>query len=224
MEKTIRVLAADDHPVILLAIRLALSSHRNIVLTSQASNAAEIMQKLDALPHDVLLTDFLMPGRGQIDGLSMLAFLRERHPQLPIVVLTMLSNPSLLKSILKFDVSGIVSKADGTIHLADAILSASAGHAQYVSPMIEALIRAAGHRERTAGRNVFELTVREAEVLRLYASGQTVSDIAGQFERSVKTVSAQKKTAMRKLGLSNDEDFFRFAQTAGFERAPDDDS
>ena len=68
-----------------------------------------------------------------------------------------------------------------------------------------------------------ELTVREAEVLRLYATGQTVSDIASQFKRSAKTVSAQKQTAMRKLGLVNDVEFFRFARTAGLHGMSDDD-
>lgn len=217
MEKIIRVLAADDHPVILLAVDLALSTHRNIELVSQATNVAGMIKELDARHHDVLITDFSMPAVDQVDGLSMLALLREHHPHLPIVVLTMLSNPILLQAMQKFDVRGIVSKADGMAHLAHAIVSADTGAAPYVSPMIEKLIGT------EYGRNLPELTLRETEVLRLYAGGQTVSDIARQFRRSTKTISAQKQTAMRKLGLAGDADFVRFTQMPNRQDEPGDD-
>jgi two-component system capsular synthesis response regulator RcsB len=218
MNNPIRVLAADDHPIVLFALAQTLAPFKQIQLVATALDSGSLVDQLQGRPVDVLVIDFCMPCGRYGDGLALLEFLRQGYPQLPMVLLTMIGNPALLGAALQMEVGGVVIKTDDLTHVAPAIFAAFSGK-RYLSPTAaEALIIA---RTRARGNGKLAcLSRREAEVLRLYASGQAVSEIAALFDRSAKTISAQKKTAMRKLGLVNDMDLFEYAQSSGFSGLP----
>ncbi len=159
---------------------------------------------LDAQPCDVLVLDYVMPGGKYGDGLVLLSFLQRRYPALRLVTITMLDNPSVIRAILKQGVHCILSKSDATSHLVAAVHAAYI-RGKYLSPSIENLL---GNEESYTA--IKELTGRETEVVRLFSAGYTISEIAAQLHRSKQTISSQKTTAMKKLGLKRDADLIRY--------------
>ncbi|WP_372015517.1 response regulator [Pseudoxanthomonas sp. 10H] len=200
----LRVILADDHPVVRGGVRALLEQAGGIRITAEAATAGELFAAVSRGDGDLVLTDFSMPGGDAADGLSMLGRLRAHWPELPVVVLTMAGNTAVLRTILEAGVLGLLNKSDALTELAMAIHAASQGR-RYVGTSIRALLEPASP----------GLSQRETEVLRLFASGLTVSQIARRLNRSVKTISRQKTDAMAKLGLRSDLDIYAYARQNG---------
>ncbi|WP_369040350.1 response regulator [Stenotrophomonas maltophilia] len=202
---SIRVVLADDHPVIRLGLQNALEAEPTLQCVGVACSADELVALLDAVACDVLVTDYAMPGGVYADGLEMITRLRERLPQLRVVVVTGLDQLALVRSLEHAGICQIVSKADDLRHVPAAVLAAYAGR-PYASPAIAALLR-----QRIDAGRTRALSPRELEVIRLYVQGQTISQIAEQLGRKKQTVSTQKNSALRKLGVANESELYTFA-------------
>ncbi|MBK3787194.1 response regulator transcription factor [Paraburkholderia aspalathi] len=209
----IRLILADDHPAVIAGIRHTLAGISTVDVVGTARNSTELAELLSQVPCDVLITDYAMPGGEYGDGLALLSFLRRRYPELEIIVFTTIDNPAVVHEIAKLGVKSVLSKVDDMKHLIFAIHTVHSGAAYFSSgTMTQHDLLQIG---RADSKRVQELSKREAEVVRLYASGQSINEIAGQLHRSKKTVSAQKMSAMRKLGIQRDADLFRFAYEVG---------
>jgi two-component system capsular synthesis response regulator RcsB len=204
----INVLIADDHPLVLLGIQFAIQEEEDIQLVAQANNATEILASLQMFSCDVLVTDFHMPDCNHGDGLRMLETIHRKYPQLRIVVVSMLDNLGVISAIKRIGVYGIVSKNDVSQRIVHAIRRVHGGHF-YDSDSIQQLT------QRLSFFKSGALSLKELEVVRLIAGGMTVTDIAQMRHRSTKTISTQKVTAMRKLGLLNDSQLVQYAMTQG---------
>ncbi len=204
-----RVIISDDHPVVLMGLKAALQSYGDrFRIVGEARSGKELFALLDREPCDLLITDFAMPGgKPDEDGLAMLSRLVDAWPALPILVLTMLSNPALVQGMLAAGVRGVVDKMAMTKELMLAIDMIKAGRT-YLSERTRRQIEEGG--EETGA-----LSPREAEVVRFLAQGVTVSEIARRTDRSVKTISQQKRDAMRKLGLDSDKQLYDYARSSG---------
>ncbi|HDR9164296.1 TPA: response regulator [Burkholderia vietnamiensis] len=200
----VRVLVADDHPASALGMSQALAGSSTIRLLGTVSNSTDLVEMLDAQQADVLVVDYVMPGGKYGDGLVLLSFLQRRYPALHLVTITMIDNPSVLHAIQRQGVGCILSKSDAISHLVGAVHAAYVG-ANYVSPVVKQLLTCT---EAPTGGT---LTAREIEVVRLYGAGLTVGEIAVQLHRSKQTISSQKSSAMKKLGIVRDADLIRYA-------------
>ncbi|PAJ78176.1 response regulator [Burkholderia ubonensis] len=200
----VRVMVADDHPASALGMSQALQGNSTIKLVDTVANSTDLIAALDAQQSDVLVLDYVMPGGKYGDGLVLLSFLQRRYPALHIVTITMIDNPSVLRAIHKQGVSCILSKSDAISHLIGAVHAAYVG-ANYMSPHIKQLLQDA---ETVPVARA--LTTREIEVVRLFCAGYTVGEIATQLHRSKQTISSQKSSAMKKLGLVRDADLIRY--------------
>lgn len=206
---SLRVVLADDHPGMIAGVEHSLSSVGTVRLTGTALNSTELIRILDTDCCDVLVSDYAMPGNEHGDGIAFLAFLQRRYPSLKLVVLTMLDNPAVLRALRAQGIRCIVSKSDAVSHLIPAI-HAAATDGTYYSPSIQTSIRVR-QLDATTGLALQPLSKRELEVVRLYASGMTVNEIAERVSRSKKTISTQKARAMQKLGIERDVDLLRYA-------------
>ncbi|MBO9716079.1 MAG: response regulator transcription factor [Pseudoxanthomonas sp.] len=211
-EAALRVILADDHPVVRGGVRALLEHAGGIRISAEAGTAGELFAALARGDGDLALTDFSMPGGDAADGLSMLGRLRAHWPELPVVVLTMATNTAVLRAILDTGVLGLLNKSDALDELALAIHAAARGR-RYLGTGIRTLLDAPGM-PGDAGSGAV-LSRRETEVLRLFASGLTVSQIARRLNRSVKTISRQKTDAMAKLGLRSDLEIYAYAREHG---------
>lgn len=209
---TLRIILADDHPIVRSGVRSLLENQSKATVVADVSSPAELVEAIHAHPCDIVLTDFSMP-RGQVaDGLHMLGLVHRRWPTLPVIVLTMVNNAGVLNSILATGVRGLLGKSDALTELTLAVQAVSHGR-DYLSAGIRKSLDIARSGNQLSAQPV--LSKRETEVLRLFASGFTVSEIASQLSRSVKTISRQKMDAMAKLGLKSDLDVYAYAREHG---------
>ncbi|WP_109125906.1 response regulator transcription factor [Dyella sp. C11] len=209
---TLRIILADDHPIFRSGVRALLESSTASKVIADVGSPVDLLNAIDKHPADLLITDFSMPGGQVADGLQMLGLIRRRQPKLSFIVLTMVNNGGVLKAIQKAGARGLVSKTDALSELTLAVQAVSHGRT-FLSSGISRVLDDGG--AGSDGDNHPALSKREAEVLRLYASGFTVTEIAGQLNRSVKTVRRQKMDAMNKLGLKNDLDVYAYAREHG---------
>jgi len=205
----LRIVVADDHPVVRLGASAIIAKSGIGDVVGEANGTDSLLALLAQVACDVLVTDFTMPGGNHPDGLALLSAVRRRHPDLPIVLLSTMSNPSLLRLAMESGAQALVDKAATSLdELPTAILTVRRGQT-YVSSGIRQLISAL---DEVTSRQSPSLSPRETEVLRLLANGMSVSGIAAQLNRSITTISHQKNSAMRKLGITNDADLFSFLQ------------
>ena len=211
-----RIVIADDHPVVMLGIRALLKEHSSLKVAAEASNGRELLVLLAEQPCDLLITDFSMPYEdGSGDGLPLLRRVRRDHPTLPIIVLTMLHNPALTRGMLAAGINGLVAKGAMTKELQLAVGAVMNGRTYICEAMREHVIDWSPPAEPDGIADPAVLSQREVEVVRLYAQGLSVTHIAEQLHRSVKTVSQQKNDAMRKLGITSNTQLFEYARTYG---------
>lgn len=216
-----QIIIADDHPVVLMGLRALLENQGNAFrVAGEARGGRELLALLSECPCDLLITDFSMPGELDADdGLLLLSRLRRAYPALPIVVLTMLRNPALIRGMLAAGVPAVVDKASMTQELLLAIHAVAAGRSYLSESLREGLSEPGAGPASSLARNVppasVALSAREAEIVRLYAGGLTITQIAEQVRRSVKTVSQQKNDAMRKLGLESNSQLYEYARLNG---------
>ena len=215
MQPPIQLVIADDHPGVVAAVRHLVSAVDGLEVVGEAGDADELLALLSRVRCDIAITDYSMPGSRYGDGIVMLEFLMRRHPDLRVMVLTMLETRALMSNILRAGVKVIVSKSDEPEHILEGV-QAALNNRIYLSPQLDAkLIRRVEAPEPDEDDPIRLLGKRELEVLRMYVTGKTVSEIALQLNRSVKTISAQKQTAMRKLKLDTEAALFDFAVRHG---------
>jgi len=205
---SIRVAVADDHPVIRLGVQSVLDEAPALHCIGAVQDSTELVALLQREPCDVLVTDYAMPGGAHGDGLALLDFLAAHFPQLRIVVMTGLDQPSLLNRLDAHGVHGIVSKGDDLQHVQSAVMAAYANR-RFLSPSV------AGMLDRREQRRVTALSPREQEVVELFIAGLSVAEIARKLDRKKQTVSTQKNNAMRKLGIERDAELLTFAADLG---------
>jgi two-component system capsular synthesis response regulator RcsB len=217
----VQIIIADDHPVILMGLRALLKGQNDAFdVIDEAHNGVDLLRVLAQRPCDLLITDFSMPhGQESSDGLPLLQRVRRNHPALPIIVLTMIHNQTLIRGMFAAGVQGVVEKAAFTKELLLAIHAVSAGRTYLSERLRVGNGKATAPRAVAVGKPVLiesvELSKREAEIVRLYAGGLTITQIAEKVHRSVKTVSQQKNDAMRKLGLTSNSQLYQYAKTYG---------
>lgn len=214
-----KIILADDHPLILTGVRCLIEHiepHCEVI--AEASQASQVFNLLQQHHCDLLVTDFSMPRDTRCDGLVMIRQLRRDHPGLSILVLTQVQNYAIFESLIQLGVNGIILKDAVVDELADAIRQTLLGHRYIGRAVKKSLLTTVDITcigDSNCVSNVNRLTAKESEVVRLLASGMSVTQAANFLHRSVKTVSTQKKSAMRRLGISSDSALFEFAKVSG---------
>lgn len=211
----LRIVMADDHPFVRVGIRSAISAHDHMVIVGEAANPTSLIELLQKVTCDVLVTDLTMPNAAGAmeDGVGLLRRIRRDWPALPIVVLTGLTNVAILHSVMSDGALGMLSKTEPMDELVAAIRSVRAGRVHISSPIISA----PGGVESEPGAAVCirSLSPRETEVIGMFVQGLSISEIACALRRDVRTVSRLKRIAMAKLGVNNDPGLFAYVRVHG---------
>ncbi|KFK91707.1 MULTISPECIES: response regulator transcription factor [unclassified Serratia (in: enterobacteria)] len=207
----IRLLLADDHPALLAGLTHELAQLPTLEIVGSALDSDELVELLHRTECDVLVTDYVMPGGRYGDGIGLLSHIRRVKPQLKIIVFTTLENQALAQELAKIGVNGVLGKTQHVSQLISAVHAVYAGSNYF--PTHDLVTGHSGIKQNPVSN--LALTKREMEVVRLYVSGLSVNEIASQLHRTKQTISSQKASAMRKLGISRDADLFRFAFESG---------
>jgi two-component system, NarL family, captular synthesis response regulator RcsB len=214
--RTVRVVLADDHPIVLLAIADQFSKLPGFTVTAALNSGAELVRVLDKESADLIITDLVMQGDEEIelDGLRLVSKLRRSHPAIPLVVVTMMTSGGMFHELCKLGVAAIVSKEEPASELAQISVRALTAKETILSPKIQLRLAREGTTTKDLGREQ-PLSPRELEVVRLFAQGLSVTEIARTLNRSVPTVATQKRSAMRKLHVENHVDLVKHAAKTG---------
>lgn len=216
--RLVRVVLADDHPIVLLAVAAQFSRVPGLAIIASVHSGTQLIRQLEKQPADLIVTDLVMPGEdddeAELDGLRLVSRLRRAHPDIPIVILTSMTSGGMFHELSKLGVAAIVSKEEALGELAQISLRALTAKETIVSPKIQNRLAREGSRARDLSREQ-PLSPRELEVVRLFAQGLSVTEIARTLSRSVPTVATQKRSAMRKLHIENHVDLVKYAARAG---------
>ncbi|MCW2098572.1 UNVERIFIED_ORG: LuxR family two component transcriptional regulator [Pseudomonas psychrophila] len=198
----IKAVIADDHPVVLVGLREMIQRDTRFELVGEAVSSSQLIKLLVSNQLDLVITDFNMPGDDLYgDGLQLIEYIIEHFPAVKILVLTMVSNQLIISRLLEMGVAGVIAKN----HIHEEIgkaLNALANDRPYVAPSVQPMSVLAN--AKVIDERFSNLSPRELEVLRLFVTGSSVSEIARLLNRSVKTVSTQKISAMHKLEVLTD--------------------
>lgn len=209
----IRVLLADDHPVVRVGLRALLEGEPDIRVVGEAGSADEAVELVRELQPDVAVLDISMPGNG-LEALRRIAALG-----LPtrILILTVHAEERYLLPVLQAGGLGYVRKSSLHTDLVEAIRTVARGEVFIDQAAARTLLQ--GYLERARAGEVQDpaqlLSEREREVLRLTAAGYTAQEIADQLFLSPKTVETYRHRVMQKLGFSRRSELVRFALRIG---------
>lgn len=211
-----QVVVADDHPVVSLAVADSLNEEPGLQVVATVKSGTELLSVLQTEPCQLIVTDFTMQSdSGDGDGLRLISRLQRTYPNIPIVVFTMMTNSGILAELRQLGVAGIVSKEDPIRDLIQVCLNALLGSA----PMLSASVsKRLSHRDVTMGdaeKQARDLSPKELEVLRMFAQGLSLTEIARRLNRSVTTIGSHKQSAMRKLNIETNADLFKYSGEHG---------
>jgi two-component system, NarL family, invasion response regulator UvrY len=206
----INVLIADDHAIVRSGLKQILEETPDIVVAGEAANGREVLEKLHALQWDVLVLDITMPGRS---GLDILKDIKQINPGLPVLILSMHAEEQFATRMIKAGASGYLNKESAPDELVKAIRKVYSGGRYVSAAQSERMVaEIAGD----TGKLPHELlSDREYEILCLFASGKTATQVAHQLSISVKTVSTYRARILEKMRMSNNAELTHYAIKSG---------
>ncbi|MFN0155968.1 MAG: response regulator [Gaiella sp.] len=207
---SIRVLIADDHPVVRSGVKSLLDAEDDIEVVAEAGDATRaVFESIETKP-DVIVLDLTMPG---VEGMSLVEKLRQTVPASRIVVLSMHDSPRHVRDAHAAGASGYVPKEAADADLVTAVRQVARGE-QYVHPTLGAKL-AFDQAEEQRKAALDPLSAREREVLGLLARGFTNQEVAKKLFISVRTAETHRAHIMRKLRLSTRAELVRYALDNG---------
>jgi DNA-binding NarL/FixJ family response regulator len=202
----IRVIIADDHPIVRAGMKQVLADSGDIRVVAEADSGEALIQKIQKSDYEVVLLDITMPGVG---GLETLKRIKTLKPNQPVLMLSIHSEEQFALRTMKAGAAGYLTKGSAPEELVKAIRQVAGGR-KYISPdFVEKLADELHHNLKRLPHE--RLSDRELQVLCMMANGKTVSAIAAELNISVKTVSTYRTRIIEKMGLSTNAEIIGYA-------------
>jgi DNA-binding NarL/FixJ family response regulator len=191
---TIQVVLADDHDLVRSGIKALLSTVEGVEVIAEARNGNELLQLLETVKPDVVMTDISMPG---MDGITAIAEIHSRYPEVRVVVLSMYDTVDFVKRAVANGACGYLMKDAPPFELEQALRSVMATGSYFSPAIAQRLLQPS---EPTVDD---ELTHRQVEILTLIAQGRASKEIAFELGLSPKTVDVHRARIMERLRLND---------------------
>ncbi|MEJ5988737.1 response regulator transcription factor [Ramlibacter sp. PS3R-8] len=206
----IQVVLADDHDLVRSGIKALLSTVEGVQVIAEARNGTELLALLDSVKPDVVMTDISMPG---MDGITAIAEIHTRHPQVKVLVLSMYDTVDFVKRAVANGACGYLMKDAPPFELEQALRSVMATGSYFSAAVAQRLLQPS---EPTVDD---ELTQRQVEILTLIAQGKSAKEIAFELGLSPKTVDVHRARIMERLRLNDIASLTRYAVRKGLIKA-----
>jgi DNA-binding NarL/FixJ family response regulator len=209
----VRVLIADDHPLILAGIKRALEEDDQFEVVAEARVGSQVLPLVSQTQPDLALLDLRMP---EMDGLACLDRIRKEHPKVKVVILSVSTDPEVVQTVLNHGAAAYVVKSVNPIDLSSALRQALEG----------TVFSAVGLPEKTAQQDAVKaagLTDRETTILKALARGLSNEAIGKELWVAQQTVKFHLTNIYRKLEVSNRTEAARYAYEHGLIDRPQSD-
>jgi len=206
---SVKILIADDHPVFLESLGLLIGKIPGFELVGKMHNGKEVVSYLEQSPAGIVLTDIQMPV---MDGLELVAVLREQYPDTRVLMLTMLEDAETIKEALKAGAWGYIFKSASLATFEKALNTVASGGHYYSEEVVQRLVE---REEKMKTIDTGGLTERELDVVRLIAKELTTAEIAVRLFISVNTVETHRKNIFQKSGVKNSVGLIEYARRRG---------
>ncbi|TFG89075.1 MAG: response regulator transcription factor [Candidatus Atribacteria bacterium] len=201
----IKILIADDHTMFREGLKHILAEYPDVVVTDEANNGQEVLDKIWKNDYDMVLLDITMPG---MTGLEALKQLKNDRPKLPVLILSMHPEEQYAIRVLRAGASGYLTKESAPDELITAIRKISQGR-KYITPSLAE--RLASEFETDSEKPLHDiLSDREYQVLRMIAEGKTGKHIAKELSLSIKTVSTYRTRIMEKMNMKTNAEVMHY--------------
>lgn len=202
----LKILLIDDHQIVRQGLKQILKETSDIKVAGEAGSAEEIDYDSLAQRYNVILLDISMPGK---NGLEILADIKVRYPELPVLVLSMHPEEQYATRALKGGAAGYLTKSSAPDELIKALRSVAEGKRYITESLAERLALNLDKKSDESPEAV--LSNRELEVLNHIASGKTIKEISEKLYLSVKTVSTYRARILQKLRLKTNSELIKYA-------------
>ena len=210
--KPIRVVLADDHPIVRAGIRDALEEVPGVQVVGEASDGREAINMVKSARPDVVFMDISMP---HLNGLEATERIIQTMPEVRVVILSRHENPDYYWRALKMGASGYLLKKAVIAELKAALQRVAAGEVYLSREVVASLRRYPLHEIARAQSPVGQLTERQRDILQLIAESYTTKAIAQELKLSPKTVEYHRMQLMKQLNIFDVPALVRFAVKAG---------
>ncbi|OGA18093.1 MAG: DNA-binding response regulator [Betaproteobacteria bacterium RIFCSPLOWO2_12_FULL_63_13] len=209
---SIRIVLADDHKMILAALRSLLEKENDIAVVGDAADGTALLELVERTAPDIAVVDIGMPG---INGIEATRRLLAARPLLKVIALSAYTDKRFVLEMMEAGARGYLVKASAGEELPRAIRTIAQGQT-YLSPEVAGAVvdEARGHGS-IAGHAPAKLGPRERQVLTLLADGNSSSEIGAQLHISVSTVEVHRRNIMRKLNLHGIAELTKYAIREG---------
>ena len=200
-KRRIRVIIADDHPLVRDAIRHSLACHKEIEFLGEAIDGEQAVKLSAELKPDIVIMDIMMP---KLSGVEATRKIKKINPMTSVLILTAYESDELVISLLEMGASGYLLKNACAEELIQAIKAIDTGESVLHPQVIAKILRSVDHK-LTRGRQLQESPIsdRELEILKLVARGMNNKEIARELTVSVPTVKAHLSNIFNKLAVSS---------------------
>lgn len=209
----IRVLLADDHKIFREGVRSILEKEKDMEVVGEAANGAEVLELIEQANVDVLVLDIDI---GKPNGIEITALISQNHPEIKILILSMMGLHDFVIQALEKGAIGFLLKNTGKDEVLTAIRSVSKGDS-YFSREVSAILIEQLQKPVSSKRRSSDIPIspREIEVLRLIAQENSNSEIAEKLFISIRTVDTHRRNLLEKLGAKNTAGLVKFAIQKG---------
>ncbi len=206
MSDTIRILIADDHAIVRRGLKDILEQEFADVYIAEVNNGKDLIKLAKAEEWNIVISDLTMPER---NGLEVIKILKDEKPELPVLILSMHPEDQYALRVLRAGAAGYLTKESAGDELIKAVRYILMGR-KYITPSVAE--KMASQLTNDTSKQLHELlSDREFNVLKLIASGKTVSEIADLLNLSVGTISTYRSRILDKMQLRTNAELTHYA-------------
>jgi len=209
----IRLLIADDHQLLLDGITSLLRDDKEITIAGTAADGYEVLELISKNEFDICLMDINMP---RLDGLQTTRMIKERKPEIKVIILTTYNDKEIIHDILQTGISGYLLKNSTKLELINAVKKVASGGLYFSDEVHKVIMEDYNMITSKKPEEAIVFTPREKDILLLLAKEYTNDRIAGKLNISYRTVETHRKNMLQKTRSHNLAGLLRFAYGNGF--------